>query len=903
MEGGGGMKEIFQRIVSNLQKQYVTILIALAIVAGINYLLVIDKLKEQEGSAILMKMSTDQSKVVHAINLLTTEIPFADKKEYKQIKSRLQKFKTELRDTHQILKSGNRFLRKEGRLHSVLGVLPDKLRKLYFDNPVELDKRVGEYLAVLNKIIKKHYGELQRKSPELQKLNITLTPSLLTALEMVSDYHQKRNEYLTSQTVNLQNLSFFLSIFALVVVGSLLLKPMVENLEHATLRAKAEKAFADNIINTAETLIIGINPQQQIVLFNSYAEELTGWGAEEVTNQNFFVQFIPEDDQATLKSLFDGMMEGRIEFADEIETLMRVQTGDLINIVWHTTVVKSQKTQLPVMFLATGLDISERKEAEKNLQKAHAEMKELSMRLQSEVNLAATLQRSILPDPKIEIPGLQGLASLLTSSEVGGDYYDYFKVGSHTSVIIVGDVSGHGVAAGTMVSAAKAGLYPLIHEGISDPSEILHSLNETLLATAHQSLLMTMACISLDARTGKLKFANAGHVLPYLWKHNEAHWIMLEASGLPLGKSLEADYRTSAIEIQIDVGDRLFLFTDAIIEEESPSGEPFGYDRLEHILSECSEAEPDFLQEVILTSLKHHCEVNNFGDDVTMLIVNHSDRISEQATIFEASDIVRLTESFYRQGNHPVPRIPREFIVFIADGEWADLLTRFAQDGISRVLPNNSEFCKSIGWDHLLNQHHQTPDDDLYALMPQTTLNRQFQLTHTDDKMFIMEEINSWLSDQKIVPQDHLDTLTIALDEMIENSLYAAPRDGKGVPYYEKGIARELSEHEEVRIDIALKNDKLGLMITDNWGTLTPAVFLKSVANAMEGGVESGVGGAGLYMMWRMSDYYQIRVHPQKLTQVCTLWDLSKPVNMDTNTGFQFLYHSDYDVSYLKEAV
>jgi sigma-B regulation protein RsbU (phosphoserine phosphatase) len=63
----------------------------------------------------------------------------------------------------------------------------------------------------------------------------------------------------------------------------------------------------------------------------------------------------------------------------------------------------------------------------------------------------------------------------------------------------------------------------------------------------------------------------------------------------------------------------------------------------------------------------------------------------------------------------------------------------------------------------------------------------------------------------------------------------------------------------------------------------------------MDSGVEAGIGGAGLYMLWRLSDYFQIRILPQQRTQVTTVWDLSSPVNMDTSSGFQFLYHSKYD--------
>jgi serine phosphatase RsbU (regulator of sigma subunit) len=549
------------------------------------------------------------------------------------------------------------------------------------------------------------------------------------------------------------------------------------------------------------------------------------------------------------------------------------------------------------MFLATGLDITERKEAEVKVQKANAELAKITSRLQGEVNLAATLQRSILPPPLIELPGVQGLANLLTSSEVGGDYYDYYQVGGYHSILLIGDVSGHGVAAGTMVSAAKAGVYPLIHEGVTSASEILNSLNETIRATAQQSLLMTMACLSLDARNGKLSFANAGHVLPYLLRNNASQWEMLEASGLPLGKSIDSDYLETAIELTLEVGDRLFLYTDGIVEEESPTGEAFGYDRLEAILNANINSNPEELRNRLMDALRVHCRGIAYTDDVTLVILTHGDRV-QAAVSNEVSDIIRISENFYRQGEHPIPRISKEYVVFVAEHSYADLLTRFSQDGICRILPRYNDFCKKLGWEHLLNQHHETPDDDLYALLPVTPQYRQYQITHTEDKPFIMQEINSWLSDQNRLPNDHIEALMIILDEMTENSLYAAPRDGKGVAYYTKGESRALSEHEEVRIDIALTGDMLGLMITDNWGTLQPSVFLKNIAHAMDLGVEAGIGGAGLYMMWRLSDYLQIRVRPQQRTQVTTLWNINGVIDMNVDSAIQFLYHSEYEAAY-----
>jgi PAS domain S-box-containing protein len=893
------MRELFQRIVNNMLGQYISVLLVLGAVSTLTYLVLITDIRNQEGNARLVKMSVEQSLMVSDINTaLTQKAYITDKDELHKLNARILSTQLHLSQDHDSLRAGDRFVKEKERLVHVSGHLSPELKSLYFDGAKSVDTLMRSYLAGVRELQRLSPDTLKLEDTELNKLLFKITPQLLEALDKASLLQQRQTEYMLGSTVNTQNLTFGLSIASLFLVGGLLLQPMVGRLKDSALKTQQEKAFADNVINTTQALIIGINEHANVVLFNHYAEENSGWSEDELKGKNFFEQFIPEEDQHGLMDLFIDMMSGVVEYADDIETKMRVSTSDLLNIVWSPTIIKDPKTRKPIMFLATGLDITERKEAEQKVKKANAELAQLTSRLQDEVNLAATLQRSILPPPRIDLPGVQGKATLLTSSEVGGDYYDYYKVAGHHSVLLIGDVSGHGVAAGTMVGAAKAGVYPLIHEGITSPIEILNSLNETMRATAQQSLLMTMACLSLDARTGKLVFANAGHVLPYLLRHKAPFWEMLEASGLPLGKSADSDYSATAIELNLEVGDRLFLYTDGLVEEESPTGEAFGYDRLEALLNANIDAEPQALHDIIMDALRLHCRGTAYTDDVTIVVVTHSDRVIQAAAVNEVSDIIRISENFYRQGEHPIPRISKEYVVFIAEHSYADLLTRFSQDGICRILPRHNDFCKKLGWEHLLNQHHETPNDDLYALIPEQPDYRQFQLTHTEDKAFIMQEIQAWLSEQPHLPTDHVEALMIILDEMTENSLYAAPRDGKGVAYYVKGEARELSEHEEVRIDIAVTKDMLGLMITDNWGTLMPAVFLKNLARAMEEGVEAGVGGAGLYMMWRLSDYLQIRVHPQHRTQVTTLWNINGIIDMNVDSGVQFLYHSEYEATY-----
>ncbi|WP_374087444.1 PAS domain S-box protein [Methylomicrobium lacus] len=265
----------------------------------------------------------------------------------------------------------------------------------------------------------------------------------------------------------------------------------------------------------------------------------------------------------------------------------------------------------------------------------------------------------------------------------------------------------------------------------------------------------------------------------------------------------------------------------------------------------------------------------------------------------EADNIIRMPASLCRRNGRPITQAAKDSIAFFTEDGYSGFSRHFDQDRICRILPRHNDFCNKLGWNRLLNQHNESLDDDLYALMPSKSEYRHFELKRTDDEAAITESVSAWLRDHHNLPNDLLDAVLTVLDEMIENSLYSAPRDNSGMPYYTKGEARELASYEEISVDVARGGDILGLMITDYWGTLTPGVFFKSLARAMEGGIEVRESGVGLYMIWRLSDYLQVRVHPQKCTQVTVLWDIGSGfIDRNVDAGLQFLYHNDYEAPY-----
>jgi hypothetical protein len=525
-------------------------------------------------------------------------------------------------------------------------------------------------------------------------------------------------------------------------------------------------------------------------------------------------------------------------------------------------------------------------------------MEQLSVRLKEEVASAAVLQRNLLRPEKIELPGIRGLSTLLTSSEVGGDFYDYYCVDERWVVMLVGDVSGHGVAAGTMVSAAKAGVNLLESDNVKDPHKILSRLSDTLLKTARQSLLMTMFAACLDTQTGELTYANAGHQFAYVYRAITGALEILELGGLPLGREENIIYEQGTTEL--DVGDRLFLYTDGIVEEENMAGDYFGYERLEELLAIHAESSPEHLRDRLLESLTHHVGHANFNDDVTIFFVEHYERhqkkvhsVTKEADDFE---LVRLVDSIYRANPQTAvaPHIVRQNLVFLAEHNFSDLLPQFAQQGIRRVLLRHQPLYQHLGLNTLLRQHQSVCQDDLAQYLSRPSKHREFRFAHSDDKAFVIDELDAWLQETALFDLDRLDAVILLLDELIENGLYAAPRDAKGNALYSKGEIRALSADENLRLTVSYQEGVLGISLLDSWGTLTPTVFLDRLARNVQGaGLASGEGGSGLYLIWRLADYLQVRVQPARQTQVCVFIDLNQAFDTESEKGFQFLYHTE----------
>jgi serine phosphatase RsbU (regulator of sigma subunit) len=246
-------------------------------------------------------------------------------------------------------------------------------------------------------------------------------------------------------------------------------------------------------------------------------------------------------------------------------------------------------------------------------------LKLLSGRITEEVDKASKIQRDLLPPQEFRTGDIGISAEVITSSEIGGDFYDYVPLGEGRLGLVVADVSGHGVQAGMVTTAAKASLHSLVGQGVTTPAELLFGMNNAILATARQSLLMTCLVAVIDAGADTLTLANAGHNFPYIMRRQGGLPLMIQdVAGYPLGFEANCSYREFTCPFH--PGDTLFLYSDGIVECVDPEGEEFGYERLERVLAKVDTSTPLELRMLLRRAGELFTGASAFDDDVTLLV-------------------------------------------------------------------------------------------------------------------------------------------------------------------------------------------------------------------------------------------------------------------------------------------
>ena len=245
-----------------------------------------------------------------------------------------------------------------------------------------------------------------------------------------------------------------------------------------------------------------------------------------------------------------------------------------------------------------------------------AELQEAE-RNERELELAATVQRLLLPDVPPELGGLRIAARNVPAAQVGGDLYDVFLDVHGRLWAVIADVTGHGVGSALAMATARAILRVQVQERDS-PAAALRAANDALYADRGRTeLLVTAFCACYDGSTGHLRFASAAQNPPLL-RRADGSVEELDADGTPLGLLDRVAYEEGAVELR--PGDLLLLHTDGVEEARNESGELLGIERLRALVA-AADGGPDALVAAVLAEVARHAGAGARADDVTLLAV------------------------------------------------------------------------------------------------------------------------------------------------------------------------------------------------------------------------------------------------------------------------------------------
>ena len=329
---------------------------------------------------------------------------------------------------------------------------------------------------------------------------------------------------------------------------------------------------------------------------------------------------------------------------DQLELLVRDapdSESETISIADATDSAATALTRESDSLAMTALafqQMSERVQSQNQSLREALAAKNAFIALQKELDIAARVQLSLLPDtiPMSDAVDITGI--MRPAKEVGGDFYDFFRLDQYHIGVAVADVSGKGVPAGLFMVMARTLMRATAIQHVLEPGLVLQRVNDFLEQNNSEGLFVTLFYGVLDERTGVFTYANGGHNPPILVGNDDA--ITLEMTGgVALGMFPGLDY--SAARVNMGVGFRLVLFSDGITEAFNETEELFGDDRLLETTRTLPEVKnPDEDVNHIVTAVDEFAGEAPQFDDITCVVLIYKGGLSEQDVLPEPTDEV-----------------------------------------------------------------------------------------------------------------------------------------------------------------------------------------------------------------------------------------------------------------------
>jgi len=284
----------------------------------------------------------------------------------------------------------------------------------------------------------------------------------------------------------------------------------------------------------------------------------------------------------------------------------RAQDFNYVLIFWNMFVEFSFFTIVILSVSALKKSINKREELERQ-------------KITHELEIARDVQQKLLPRHAPEINRLDYYGICTPADAVGGDYFDYFKIGSDEIAFAIGDIAGHGLSSALLM----AGLVGFVRSNAviykDDLKTFMEKVNMLMCESTDGSKFATFFYSVYNRAGGTLHFVNAGHNPPLLYRYKTKTFEELKTDGFIIGGI--SSFRYKDANITLEENDVLLYYTDGITEAFNIKDEQFGEERLKKLMIDNNILNAKELTEKILEEVKKHTEGREQADDMTLLAI------------------------------------------------------------------------------------------------------------------------------------------------------------------------------------------------------------------------------------------------------------------------------------------
>lgn len=298
---------------------------------------------------------------------------------------------------------------------------------------------------------------------------------------------------------------------------------------------------------------------------------------------------------------FDALLHRQPDLAYEMVRVLSLRLDESENLTIRDLLEKNRQL----------------KQAYHDLEAAQAQLIEKE-KLEAELNVARTIQRSILPHDRPQLPGFDFGMRIEPMTSVGGDFFDFIPLGDGQLGLAVGDVSGHGVPAAIFMALTFSLLRAEASRARS-PREALQAVNRHLLDLNDSGMFVTVLYGILNGVTREFRYARAGHDLPLVMDTQREVLRLEKELGQTLG--LFPDPVLDEHSLTLPSGSLLFLYTDGVTEATNAAGEFFQAQRLQAVLSADRWVSAQDVCDTVWNALQMYSGVSAPHDDVTLVAV------------------------------------------------------------------------------------------------------------------------------------------------------------------------------------------------------------------------------------------------------------------------------------------